>query len=438
MARVRTRKKHIHHRRRHVRKKHSENGELNYLIEFRFHGKAKHEIKELIHDVKKKFRLTTRRAVPHISLAGPFYTNDEERLIRDFRQLCVDNPLMKFKVEGFNTFEHSNVVFVDIMPSKELDNFRWNLSKTLGKYCELKPFDYEKDFSFHATIAMKLEEDKFKRIKDYIKNKPKLNFDHVVVRLTLLKGQKILKEYDFLLRRLLDRKLAKSKDIYSKTSDLLKAYFEGRFNPEDFMGSGLRVPRKNIISKIKDIFAKPKTYITSDLHLDHTNIIKYCKRPFLNTEDMNKTLIDNWNNIVSRRDRVYFLGDMSFGKNRDIQIPSRPADYWMKKLNGDIFFIRGFSYEPSEERNQHDKISRTKNVFDNLIIEYKGKKFYLVHDPANIPSDWDGWAICGHHHNNKLEKYPFIDKKNKRINISTELTKFRPVDMDDLIKKIEE
>ena len=92
----------------------------------------------------------------------------------------------------------------------------------------------------------------------------------------------------------------------------------------------------------------------------------------------------------------------------------------------------------SNQRNQHDRISKTKNVFDSLVIEYKDRKFFLVHDPDQVPSDWKGWAICGHHHNNKLEEYPFIDKKNKRINISTELTKFRPVDMDDLIKKIEE
>jgi len=419
MARVRIRKKHIHHRKRHVRKKHSENSESSYLIEFRFHGKAKHEIKKLILDVKKRFRLRTNRAVPHISLAGPFCTNDEERLIRDFRQLCVNNLLMKFKVNGFNIFEHSNVVFVDIKPSNELDGFRWDLSKTLGKYCKLRPFDYEKYFSFHATVAMKLEDDKFNKIKDYIKNKPKLNFDHVVVRLTLLKGQIILKEYDFFLRRLLDRKSAKSKDIYSKTSDLLKAYFEGKFNPEDFTGSTLRVPRKNIISKIKDILGKPKTYITSDLHLDHKNIIKYCDRPFISTKDMNDTLVNNWNRIVRKKDIVYYLGDLAYGKG------SKSTDDWLSKLNGKIIFIMG----------NHDKSDKIK-IHDSYTLDYKGNKFFLTHRPEDVPKDWKGWAICGHHHNNKLEEYPFINKKNKRVNISTELTKFRPVDMDELIKKI--
>jgi len=405
---------------------------VHYLIEFRFHGKARYEIKKLVYEINRRFRLGYKRAIPHITLAGPFYSNDEKRLIGDFNRLCSKSPLMNFEIDGFSTFENSKVVFLDVKPSKELEEFRWTLSQTLKPYCQLKPFDYEKDFEFHATIAMKLPDDKFSAIRDYINRKSKLNFKHVMVRATLLKGGFILREYDFLLRRPLVRRLAKDKRVYAQTLDLLKGHFENNFNPNEFTEERIKVENKSFTEKLKDVFRKPKTFITSDLHLDHTNIIKYCKRPFLNTEDMNRTLVDNWNNTVSNKDKVYFLGDMSFGKG------SRSADYWLTKLNGDIFFIRGFSYKPSGERNQHDRISKTKNVFDSLIIEYKGRKFFLVHDPTNVPSNWDGWAICGHHHNNKLEEYPLIDKKNKRVNISTELTKFHPVDMDYLIQKIEE
>ena len=83
----------------------------------------------------------------------------------------------------------------------------------------------------------------------------------------------------------------------------------------------------------------------------------------------------------------------------------------------------------------HDKSDKIK-IHDSYTLDYKGNKFFLTHRPEDVPKDWKGWAICGHHHNNKLEEYPFINKKNKRVNISTELTKFRPVDMDELIKKI--
>ncbi len=403
---------------------------IPYLIEFRFHGKAKYVAKKLAIDIHSRFHIKTEQH-PHITIVGPFYTNDERKLIVDFNRLCMNSDLMDFVIDDYGFFEDTQVAFIGIKPSDKLDIFRWNLSQQLQSYCKLSAYDYKRDFNFHAAIASHVPYHKFENVKSHIRNQPKINFKHIMVRATLLKGGFILREYDFFLRRPLVRNLAKNKQIYAQTLELLKAHFENKFNPEEFLGMPIKIPEKTLISRVKSIFIKPKIFITSDLHLDHANIIKYCKRPFLNTDDMNKTLIDNWNNTISNKDTVYFLGDMSFGKG------SRSADYWLSKLNGNIFFIRGFSYKPSGERNQHDRISKTKNVFDNLVIEYKNRKFFLVHDPDQVPSDWKGWAICGHHHNNKLEEYPFIDKVNKRINVSVELTKYKPVDIDNIIKMIE-
>ena len=396
---------------------------VHYLIEFRFQGRAKSEIKKLILEVDKRCRIGNarrKRPVPHITLVAPFQTRNERKLIKDFYDVCSKSPLMKFRIRGFNTFENNRVVYLDINPSENLDRFRLNLSKKLQPYCKLQPTDYERKYYFHSTVAMKLTPQKFSRVKSYIRRKEKPNFNHVVVRATLLKGGKILREYDFLLRRPLVRRLAKDRGVYTKTLDLLKAYFEGKYNPNEFIGEPIKMKKKKFFEKLKDIFRKPKTFITSDLHLDHTNIIKYCKRPFLNTEDMNKTLVDNWNNTISNKDTVYFLGDLAYGKG------SRNTDYWLKQLNGKIIFIKG----------NHDKSDKIK-FHETYILEYGEYKFFLSHEPEQVPKDWDGWAICGHHHNNKLEEYPFIDKKHKRINVSIELTKFRPVDMDELIKKIE-
>ncbi len=206
---------------------------VHYLIEFRFHGKAKHEIKKLVYEIDKKFKLRIKRHIPHITLAGPFNTKYEKKLIGNFNSLCSKSPLMIFEIDGFNTFKKSNVVFLDVKPSKELVEFRWNLSQTIKSYCQLTPFDYERKFSFHATIAMKLPDDKFKKIREYINRKPKMKFKRVMVRATLLKGRTILREYDFFLKRPLGRRLAKDKRIYVKTLDSLKRYFENKFNPNE-------------------------------------------------------------------------------------------------------------------------------------------------------------------------------------------------------------
>ena len=54
-------------------------------------------------------------------------------------------------------------------------------------------------------------------------------------------------------------------------------------------------------------------WVTSDTHFNHANIIKYCNRPFSSVEEMNETIIANWNKVVSQGDTVYHLGDFALG-----------------------------------------------------------------------------------------------------------------------------
>ena len=56
-----------------------------------------------------------------------------------------------------------------------------------------------------------------------------------MARVTLLKGGKILREYDFIQRKMFNRKLSKNKRVYTRTINLLKKYFEGSYNPNDKM-----------------------------------------------------------------------------------------------------------------------------------------------------------------------------------------------------------
>jgi calcineurin-like phosphoesterase family protein len=161
---------------------------------------------------------------------------------------------------------------------------------------------------------------------------------------------------------------------------------------------------------------KKSIYLMGDLHLDHANIINYCARPFLfsDVEEMNNVLINNWNNTI-RENKIFFLGDLSFGRG------SRPAEHWLRKLSGDIHFIRG----------NHETGVKNSKEYENL--EYKNHKFLLVHDPDNLPIKWDGWVIHGHKHNNDMKNYPFINGEKKTINVGAELVNYKPIDLDFII-----
>jgi calcineurin-like phosphoesterase family protein len=78
------------------------------------------------------------------------------------------------------------------------------------------------------------------------------------------------------------------------------------------------------------------TWYTADLHLGHTNIIKYCNRPFGSTDDMDSVIINNWNSRVKIGDVVYHVGDFCF----------KTPEQYIGRLNGKITLIRG----------SHDKI----------------------------------------------------------------------------------
>lgn len=75
-------------------------------------------------------------------------------------------------------------------------------------------------------------------------------------------------------------------------------------------------------------------FFVSDTHFNHSNIIKYCNRPFKNTEEMNEVLIKNWNEKVPKNGLVYHLGDFAWGSiSRWEQI--------REQLNGEIILIFG-------------------------------------------------------------------------------------------------
>ena len=65
--------------------------------------------------------------------------------------------------------------------------------------------------------------------------------------------------------------------------------------------------KKGIIKFSRD----DRIWFTADSHISHRNIIKYCKRPFSDVEEMNETLISNWNKVVGKDDFVFHLGDFS-------------------------------------------------------------------------------------------------------------------------------
>lgn len=197
-----------------------------YLIEFRFHGYAKWYAKNLIYDVARKFNVkgvTQKRAVPHISLFGPFQTNDERRLVSQIISVGKRYDLVPFRIKGFDFFNNqTKVIYLDIEPSEELECLRRDIRDSLSKFSNGKSFDNKHDFNFHATVAFKDIDYKFDRIWNYIQQKQEPYIHQHLLRITIIKNSRILYEYDLMQKRLLNRQLALSKSCWDKTIELLR------------------------------------------------------------------------------------------------------------------------------------------------------------------------------------------------------------------------
>lgn len=55
-------------------------------------------------------------------------------------------------------------------------------------------------------------------------------------------------------------------------------------------------------------------WYTADTHFGHENVIRFCNRPFANTEDMDVTMLKNLADRVGPDDDLWILGDFAFGR----------------------------------------------------------------------------------------------------------------------------
>lgn len=152
--------------------------------------------------------------------------------------------------------------------------------------------------------------------------------------------------------------------------------------------------------RIKDkIFDKDKLFFTSDTHFFHRNIIKYCNRPFENTDEMNKTLVENWNRVVPKDGIVFHLGDVS------LTATPKALNDLLHSLNGEKYLIIG-NHEKDALGKEYVR-EHWKGIYDiaeifvpDEEITYGEQHIVMCHYPMIVwnASHRGSWGLFGHVH----------------------------------------
>lgn len=152
-------------------------------------------------------------------------------------------------------------------------------------------------------------------------------------------------------------------------------------------------------------------FVISDLHLSHKTMA--LRRGFKDEKEHDAFIIDNWNSVVTKRDMVFIIGDVTMEDSKPYHL--------LSNLRGIKKVILG----------NHDRAEHINELLKYVIkvygvVEYKHS--ILSHIPIH-ESQLTRFKknIHGHLHENSLQDARYI-------NVSCEVVNYRPQPIELLLK----
>ena len=170
-----------------------------------------------------------------------------------------------------------------------------------------------------------------------------------------------------------------------------------------------------------------KVFFVSDTHFNHSNIIKYCDRPYKDKYEMDEALIYNWNEIVPEDGVVFHLGDFKW---------SGSWNTTLDRLNGKIHLIKGnHDYEAARF------INRFESIQEQVCINIEGQQILLNHFPILCYPD-KCWQLFGHCHtvksnNTGLDFNKLSNLSPTQYEVGVDFNDYRPISWKEIKEKIQ-
>ena len=174
-------------------------------------------------------------------------------------------------------------------------------------------------------------------------------------------------------------------------------------------------------------------YFTSDTHFGHHAIIGYSNRPFATVEEMDETLIANWNKVVGPDDHVFHLGDVCFHTKE-------PQDKYLSRLNGRKHLIVGnhdFGHVTDPALWDDDPTHYREIAIDlhgDLVPAHRRGKHdvhvVLCHYPMRQwnRGQWGSWMLHGHTHGT-------IPSYTRSFDVGVDCWEYAPVPLKEVMAR---
>lgn len=187
----------------------------------------------------------------------------------------------------------------------------------------------------------------------------------------------------------------------------------------------------NFGSELGNNMEKPEYFFTADTHFGHANIIRYTKRPWLKSGDVNENnqwvsrqiaadrcfemdeeLIKRWNSVVRPIDYVYHLGDFCF----------RDFDTYFHRLNGIITFVEG-NHDKAARQSKH-KFHSYHNLLETIV---NSTAIVMCHYAMKVwnKSHRGAWHLYGHSHGTLPD-----DPNSLSIDVGVDCNNYYPMHFD--------
>lgn len=168
------------------------------------------------------------------------------------------------------------------------------------------------------------------------------------------------------------------------------------------------------------------TFFTADPHLGHKKSLEYCRRPFATVNEMDETLISNWNRKIGHRSVVFVGGDFAFGK------PERVAEY-AARLNGRKYLVLGNHDHHWASKTKAELVLRQfEGVFDlmHLVVNDNPPQEIMLGHYAMLTwnkSHYGAWQLFGHSHGDLILPFP-----SRQYDIGVDNCGYAPISYQEL------